>query len=97
MSVFAEVLAASGVVGFAPFAVCILTLLIRPARLALRLGKPYGSVLGSLTWASAMEFLILQFNQNVLRPYLWFQIGVLSAVYVALSHHLARQKSPSGA
>jgi hypothetical protein len=92
MSVFVEVLAASGVIGFVPFVVYILTLLIRPARLAARLGKPYSSVLGGLTWALAMELLILQFNQNVLRPYLWFHIGVLSAVYAALRDHLAQQQ-----
>jgi hypothetical protein len=84
MSVFAEVLAASGVIGFVPFAVYILILLIQPARLALRLGKPYGPLLGGLTWALAMELLILQLNQNILRPYLWFHIGVLSAAYAVL-------------
>jgi hypothetical protein len=84
MAIFAEVLAASGVVGFVPFLVYVWMLIALPYRAAQRTASPYGSVLSGLVWALLMEFLVLQFNQNVLRPYLWFHIAVLSATYSAV-------------
>lgn len=88
VSVFLEVLAASGVIGFVPFVAYILTLFIKPAGLARLSEDQYRAILTALLWALAMEFLVLQFNQNILRPYLWFHIAVLSATYAGLKDHL---------
>jgi hypothetical protein len=97
LSVFVEVLAASGVIGFIPFVVYVLTLLIAPLWLARVCGPPYNIVLTGLVWALLMEFVILQFAQNILRPYLWFHIAVLSAVYVVVkeqAHVRINKKAP---
>jgi hypothetical protein len=81
MSVFVEVLAASGVIGFIPFIVYVLMLLIAPWVLARTCPPVYRPLLTGLVWALVLEFIILQFAQNILRPYLWFHLAVLSAVY----------------
>lgn len=85
MSVFGEVLAASGLIGFVPFAVYIFLLVYRPFRLAPRLALPQADLLRGLAWALVFEFIILQFNQNILRPYLWFHIAILSATFAAFT------------
>lgn len=85
MSVFIEVLAASGVIGVIPFLTYIGILLLRPLRAARQCSASYATVLTGLVWALAFELLVLQFNQNILRPYLWFHIAVLSAAYSVLS------------
>ena len=38
-------------------------------------------ILISLVIALIMELVILQFNQNILRPYLWLHIAMLSAYF----------------
>lgn len=81
MSVFAEVLAASGLVGFIPFLMYFTTLIVNPWNLSYRIDKESGKFLRALIIALLFELVILQFNQNILRVYLWFHIGVLSAVY----------------
>jgi hypothetical protein len=83
MSVFAEVLAASGVVGFIPF-LCFLVVTIRdPLRLA-RIAPPfYSSLLYGLVRSLIFTWAILQFNQNVLRTYLWAHLAILATVYAA--------------
>jgi len=83
MSVFAEVLAASGVIGFIPF-LCFLVVTIRsPLRLA-RVAPPfYSSLLRGLVRSLVFTWAILQFNQNVLRTYLWVHIAILATVYAA--------------
>ena len=84
MNVFAEVLAASGVIGFIPFGIYILTLFVKPIRLARARDEPFKTVLMGLVFGLAIELLALQFNQNILRPYLWFHIAILSAACVAI-------------
>ncbi|MEO8626539.1 MAG: O-antigen ligase family protein [Betaproteobacteria bacterium] len=93
MSVFVEVLAASGVIGFIPFTIYILTIFLKPTMLARKCRGEYGTVLFGLVWALGIELLILQFNQNILRPYLWFHIAVLSATYAAVNADTVKRKS----
>jgi hypothetical protein len=83
MSVFAEVLAASGIIGFIPF-VCFLVATIRkPLRLA-RVAPPfYSSLLRGLVRSLIFALAILQFNQNVLRTYLWAHLAILATVFAA--------------
>jgi hypothetical protein len=93
MSVFVEVLAASGVIGFIPFAIYVLTIFIKPSLLARAVKGEYAVVLFALLWALGTEILLLQFNQNILRPYLWFHIAVLSATYATVKADAAQRKS----
>ena len=80
--VFAEVLAASGIFGFIPFVLYIVSLIVNPVKLALGcLNIEMPKLLMGVTLALIFELIILQFNQNILRPYLWFHIALLSALY----------------
>jgi len=83
-SVFVEVLAASGAIGVIPFVLYLVALIRRPLVAARQTDAPTREVLSGLVWALCMELIILQFNQNVLRAYLWFHIGVLSAAFAAV-------------
>ena len=82
VNILAEVLAASGLVGIIPF-VTYFVILYRRSRQAIRahyntsLGNMVKALLVSLTF----ELLILQLNQNILRPYLWIHIAMLSTAY----------------
>lgn len=90
MSVFAEVLAASGAIGFVPFALYVAVLILRPFRAARTTPDPsLRTLLRGLGPALVFELAILQFNQNILRPYLWLQIGILSAACRAASRTAA--------
>ena len=97
MSVFAEVLAASGVIGFIPF-LCFLVVTIRnPLRLA-RVAPPFfSSLLRGLVRSLVFTWAILQFNQNVLRTYLWVHIAILATVYAAALRQSEVDGMPPGA
>jgi hypothetical protein len=83
MSVFAEVLAASGVIGFIPF-LCFLVVTIRKPLMLARIAPPfYSSLLHGLVRSLVFTWAILQFNQNVLRTYLWTHLAILATVYAA--------------
>ena len=89
MSVFAEILAASGVIGAIPF-ICFLVVIIwKPLALA-RTARPfYSALLMAAVRAMIFAWAILQFNQNVLRPYLWVHIAVLATIYAAARDNAA--------
>ena len=78
--VTAEVLAASGIFGFVAFVTYFWTLLSVPIRRRF-FDKEMGVVVKSLAWSLLFMFAILQFNQNILRLYLWFHIALLSATF----------------
>jgi len=83
MSVFAEVLAASGVIGFIPFLGFFVTTIRKPLALA-RIAPPfYSSLLRGLVRSLVFAWAVLQFNQNVLRPYLWTHVAILATVFAA--------------
>lgn len=83
-SIFLEVLAASGVVGVVPFAAYILEMLWAPVRWARRTADPeLRRVLLGLAAGLLIELIVLQFNQNILRPYLWLHLAILSAAIAA--------------
>jgi hypothetical protein len=82
MAIFAEALAASGIIGVIPFAIYILKIIRDPLRLAGKSSDPnLRAILAGVTYALVIELIILQFNQNILRLYLWMHIAILSAVY----------------
>jgi NhaP-type Na+/H+ or K+/H+ antiporter len=83
MAIFAEVLAASGVFGVVPFVIFLIAIVRKPLEAA-RLSSPeYAILLRALTRALVFELAVLQFNQNILRPYLWVHLAVLATVYAA--------------
>jgi hypothetical protein len=89
MSVFAEALAASGVIGIIPFACFLVTTFRKPMRLA-RIASPFHSVLLQASLRALLfAWAILQFNQNMLRPYLWTHIAILATVYAATLQSVA--------
>jgi hypothetical protein len=83
MAVFAEVLAASGVIGFIPFLGFLVVTIRNPLRLARVVPPFYSSTLRGLVRSLVFTWAILQFNQNVLRTYLWAHIAILVTVYAA--------------
>ena len=83
MSVFAEILAGSGIVGVVPFLCFIAVTIWKPLALARTTQPFYSSLLCGLVRSLVFAWAILQFNQNVLRPYLWIHLAILAAVYAA--------------
>ena len=83
-SVFAEVVAASGVPGSIPFFCFLAIYLAAPVRLARTATPLQAAWLRALVVALVFEWAILQFNQNILRLYLWVHIAVLATVYAAV-------------
>lgn len=82
LCVFAEVLAASGIVGVIPFAIYIFKIVLSPLRLAWKASdNNLKTILAGLVYSLIIELIILQFNQNILRLYLWMHVAILSAVY----------------
>jgi O-antigen ligase len=83
MATFAEVLAASGVFGVIPFVVFLIVIIKKPLEAARRSSPEYTILLRALTRSLIFELAILQFNQNILRPYLWVHLAILATVYAA--------------
>jgi hypothetical protein len=83
MSVFAEALAASGIIGVIPFLVFLTVTIYKPLKLARSCPPDYSLCLRAFVRALIFTWAILQFNQNILRPYLWVHIAILATVYAA--------------
>lgn len=90
MSVFAEALAGSGVIGIVPFVWFLITTVRRPLKLARITPASYSVLLRALVRSLLFAWAILQFNQNMLRPYLWTHLAILATVYAAASPRSAR-------
>jgi len=80
--VLAEVLAASGIIGFVPFIIFLRSIFIKPFFL-IRMNKSndLSIILYGIILATLIQFFMLQFNQNILRPYFWLNIAMLCVVY----------------
>ena len=80
--VLAEVLAASGIIGFLPFIIFLWAIFIKPFFL-IRMNKSndLSIILYGIIFATLIQFFMLQFNQNILRPYFWLNIAMLCVVY----------------
>jgi len=83
MSVFSEALAASGVIGILPFILFLAVTIYKPLKLAKSASPYYAVWLTALVRALIFEWAILQFNQNILRPYLWVHLAILATVYAS--------------
>ncbi len=97
INIFLEVLTASGIIGFLFFMLYIYYTIAKPLRFARReeLLTSDAVLLKALIWSLLFELLILCFNQNILRAYLWIHIALINAVYFALknlSKHVLRPK-----
>lgn len=91
MSVFAEALAASGVIGIVPFVSFLITTVRKPLRVARVAPRFHSTILRALARSLLFAWAILQFNQNMLRPYLWTHLAILAAVYASTLQSLARR------
>jgi hypothetical protein len=83
MNVFAEALAASGIIGIIPFCCFLVNTIRKPLLLASHTVPSYATLLRALVRSLVFGWAILQLNQNMLRPYLWVHIAILAAVYNA--------------
>jgi O-antigen ligase len=87
MNVFAEALAASGVFGIIPFVCFLVVSFHKPWQLA-RVAPAFDSVLlRALLRSLFFAWIVLQFNQNMLRPYLWTHLALLASVYAVASNY----------
>lgn len=84
MNVTSEVLAASGAIGFIFFGLFMALLIIKPLLLSDRLSNENKGVLKGLVYSFVFLLIILQFNQNILRPYLWLHISLIVTFYSVL-------------
>jgi O-antigen ligase len=89
-NITAEILASVGIIGFILFVWFIVIIFKRLWNLYRNnnLIKKYRVICLALFWGLAIELLILQFNQNYLRPYLWLHIGISIALLNTLEHFL---------
>jgi len=85
-SIFVEVLAASGIIGIVPFIFYLFSIIFKPIELSGKLPSNQSKIIIGLSISLIFEFIILQFNQVILRPYLWMHIAVLSASYSVFSN-----------
>lgn len=80
--IYAEVLAASGFVGFLFFIYYQFVLIYRPLKLALQTrSQDFKYLLKGLMYSFLFLLAILQLNQNILRPYFWMHVAIISAAY----------------
>src|SRR6185312_11963478 len=96
MNIFAEVLAASGVVGIIPFVFFLAALIGKPWKLAKNIAPGNAALLRSLVRSLLFVLAILQFNQNILRPYLWIHVAILATAYAAAQRYQLLRKHFSG-
>lgn len=93
MSVFLEVLAASGIIGFIPFILYILSIIIKPLKLAKLINKDSKDILMGFALSLIAILILLQFNQNISRLYLWFHIALLSSAYSVSKSNFIRDSN----
>lgn len=82
LNVFAEILAGTGIVGFALFMWFLSAVIGGALWKRAQLIEPYASWLQALAIASFVQLLMLFWNQNILRPYVWMHLAMLAGVSV---------------
>lgn len=80
LNIFLEILAASGIFGFIFFIGYLVYLFVFPFRTKIN-NKQDKVVVNALLIALFLELFLLTQNQNILRPYFWIHLGVISLVY----------------
>lgn len=95
INVFMEILAASGVIGMIPILFYLYKLVRDPFRLSQKIEDKFKkNILLGMIWAFLFELAILQFNQNILRPYFWIHIAVLSSLYCVVKKEINSNSGP---
>jgi len=79
MSIIGEILISGGIIGLIPFFTYVVKLIF-PKTID-NISDKKLNVLYALIWSFIFEMAILCMNQNILRPYVWIQIAVLSSAY----------------
>lgn len=83
--IFAEALAAGGIIGFIFLIIYFIIICLKPIIKSFKLkNEQEKAFLISLSIALIFEIIILQFNQNILRLYLWIHMALLSLCYSKL-------------
>jgi O-antigen ligase len=96
MNIFIEVLAASGIVGYIFFLLFFFSLFYKANNISNKiktLSIESSMIIKSLKFALFWELLILSMNQNILRPYLWILIGMLSASILIAKGNISEKKT----
>lgn len=78
-SVFAEILAGTGVIGFAMFFFYLVRLEMRAFSIPWSGNRAYTDIVRGLAWSLVILMIVLQLNQNILRVYVWNHFGILTA------------------
>jgi len=82
LNIFVQVLAASGIFGFLFFILFFLFLFYKAKIVSNKLKNIsyiFSIIIKGLSFSLFWELIILSLNQNILRPYLWIAIGMLSS------------------
>ncbi len=92
--VLLEILAGSGIPFFVPFLVFLYATTVGAYRFALsRWPQEHAKWLRALARAMIFEWLILFFDQNIARSYVWYHIGMVLTVMYVLEFSSARVES----
>lgn len=84
MSIFAEAFAATGIIGgilFLDYIKRMVFIKTKNNKYLAGYDKQYTDMLSALSIGFAFQIILLNMNQNVLRPYVWIGIGIISVAY----------------
>jgi len=99
MNITAEVLASSGILGFPFYVIFIWALLTKPFSSRFAPGE-MTDALKSAAVGMALLYLILQFNQSILRLYVWNHIAIVCLLYAGcqrFSYSARKNPGPNNA
>jgi hypothetical protein len=95
MNIFAEVLAASGFLGFLFFAFFLFSFFYKVYGITYQLrniNRNLSILIFALLMGLLFELLILNMNQNILRPYLWIHFAVVNLGYFTAKDMLTKHR-----
>ena len=87
-NVATEILAGTGIIGFAIWIWLIVIIAVRLWKLSIdaRITEKYRIICQAFLWSFILQILILQFNATFLRPYVWFHMGMSIAIAHCMEH-----------
>ncbi len=94
LNIFAEILAASGIFGFCFFMAFLYIIFSKNWRLIKflkRIHPEWGKIIGALLLSFFCELMILIFNQNILRAYLWVHIAIVNCAFYVMMKFLKQK------
>jgi O-antigen ligase len=88
-NVFIELLASSGILGYPLILIFFWVTFIKPLKLTkLNLRRSDKYLLRAMLFAGFLIFVMLFFNQNILRPWLWIHLSLINVFYFILIKEL---------